>query len=1024
MPETVASAGWVVLSPLGVLGGGIALQIFLAGALSARAKGWCALAAGSGALAGVVATWPMILAGRTVDTSFGCWDGPIRLSYHIDGLGFLFAFMAAGIGTAVLLYAVPYMEREKGATRFYALMLLFIAGLIHLVYTADLFLIYFSWEVVGLCSFFLVAFWYRSPEAAYGARKVLTMTHLAGYGLLASVVLLYARTGSTLWTNPAVQNAFTTGIFLLVLVSALAKSVQFPLHTWIPDAMAAPTPVTALLHAACYVKAGVYLVARMHSFGAWPISWGLIVCWVGAGTLLLGALFMLAQHDLKRLLAFSTVSQIGYMMAGLGLGTPLGVAAALFHCLNHGLFKGGLFLCAGAVQHACGTRDMDRLGGLGRRMPRTMQLWFLCAGGVAGVPLLNGFVSKWLLFNAALQANQPFLVFVLWAGSILTVFAFLKATSGVFLGSDGSAVEHAHEAPGAMLAGSGALALGCVLLGVAPQVVITYLVNPLLPAVGLVPLSGVGWFGLSTGQGAWLTTGGLVLALVALIAGGLIYLLHIAVGGVTAVAGGAPSVFTGGEPLSPQGRLGASEFSQMVKQGLAPFYSAFDVDQVWLTLWRALGSFASRLATLWKATERSPVRFLVIVGILVAVFTWFFPLAGTGTEQTTGAGVSSYPPAALIAGMGVALLSLLLAAAAVPAGRRFLGLLAVAGVLACGGMLAPVALVRTLLLEAAALGALFVLWRSSDRLAASRGYLAAVVLSAIGMIVGTLSAQHGYGHLALALLLPAFAIKLGLVPLGFWLPLVAESTSAVVAGVVIAVVDLAAFAELLALRTAEPALFAPLLPWLAIAAASVIAGALLALAQRDLKRLLAFSTIEDMGLLVAALALGGRYGMQGAELGAVVHALAKALLFVSLAGPEADGAPLVDARGLAGRYPIAATGFIVGALSVLGVPLTLGYSAHWRIFVATATSGKVWLLVTITGAAMLSVAIYARAIALFWWGQEVPSPDTPDRNLADAPVSSNSWRGNNRPLLAAAVILLGLVLLVTGIWPQLLGGGA
>ena len=182
--------------------------------------------------------------------------------------------------------------------------------------------------------------------------------------------------------------AFTSGIFLLMLAAAVAKSVQFPLHTWIPDAMAAPTPVSALLHAACYVKAGVYLVARMHSFGPWPVSWQFLVIWIGTVTMVVGVLYAMVQHDLKRLLAFHTVSQIGYMMLGLGLSTSLGNAAeGLLHCLNHGLFKGGLFLCAGAVQKAAGTRDMDRLGGLGRRMPYTMASWLIGAGAISGVPL-------------------------------------------------------------------------------------------------------------------------------------------------------------------------------------------------------------------------------------------------------------------------------------------------------------------------------------------------------------------------------------------------------------------------------------------------------------------------------------------------------------------------------------------------------------------------------------------------------------------------------------------------------------
>jgi NADH:ubiquinone oxidoreductase subunit 5 (subunit L)/multisubunit Na+/H+ antiporter MnhA subunit len=174
-------------------------------------------------------------------------------------------------------------------------MLLFLAGMIHLVYTADLFLLYFSWEFVGLCSFFLVGFWYRQKEAAYGARKVLTMTHLAGYGLLVAVVLLHLRVGSTLWTDPRVGSALTTGIFGLILISVAAKSVQFPLYTWIPDAMAAPTPVSALLHAACYVKAGVYLIARLRTITPWPVSWGLTVSWLGAGTLLVGVFVRLGS---------------------------------------------------------------------------------------------------------------------------------------------------------------------------------------------------------------------------------------------------------------------------------------------------------------------------------------------------------------------------------------------------------------------------------------------------------------------------------------------------------------------------------------------------------------------------------------------------------------------------------------------------------------------------------------------------------------------------------------------------------
>jgi multicomponent Na+:H+ antiporter subunit A len=293
----------------------------------------------------------------------------------VDGLSLVFVLMATGIGTAILLYCVHYMAGEcEGATRFYALMLTFMAGLVNLVCSADLLLAYLSWEVIGLCSYFLVGFWYKDPAASDGARKVLVMTHLPGYALLVAILILFDRTGTFLWTDPAVRHAFTGGLFLLMLVAAMAKSVMFPLHTWIPEAMNAPTPVSALLHSACYVKAGVYLVARMYSLAAWPAPWNTMVVALGCATMLVGALFALIQVDLKRLLAFSTISQLGYIITGLGLGTDLGIAAGIFYCVSHGLFKGTLFLCSGVVQHATGTRDLTRLGGLAARLPKTTRL--------------------------------------------------------------------------------------------------------------------------------------------------------------------------------------------------------------------------------------------------------------------------------------------------------------------------------------------------------------------------------------------------------------------------------------------------------------------------------------------------------------------------------------------------------------------------------------------------------------------------------------------------------------------------
>ena len=388
------------------------LQLLVARLCSARTKGILAFLTCVPALAAVLGMVPSVRSGQAVELNLFQWDSPLALVLHVDALSVLFAFMGASIGALVLLYSIGYMAHDKAATRFYVSMLIpFIGGgLWGWSYSANLFVFYLCWELVGLCSFSLVGFWYTNREAVAGARKVLLMTHIAGYGLLASILVIYLRTGSALWNDPNMAHNFTTGIFLLMLVALVAKSVQVPLHTWIPEAMAAPTPVSALLHAACYlVTSGVYLAARMHSFGVWPASWGATPYMDrhhhDGGRR--DALYAMVQTDLKRMLAFSTVSQIGYMMLGIGIGTPLAITAGLLHCLNHGFFKGGLFLTAGSVQHARrATRDMNKLGGLAGKMPQTTLSWLIGVGSMMGIPLMSGFASRsGCLYAAALQAG-------------------------------------------------------------------------------------------------------------------------------------------------------------------------------------------------------------------------------------------------------------------------------------------------------------------------------------------------------------------------------------------------------------------------------------------------------------------------------------------------------------------------------------------------------------------------------------------------------------------------------------------
>ena len=227
------AATLILVAPSSLLLGAV-LQILVARLCSARTKGILATLACLPALLAVVGMVPLVRAGQSFDLNLLQWDGPLALVLHVDALSVLFALMGTGLGGFVLLYSIGYMAHDKSATRFYASMLIFIAGFVGLVYSANLFVFYLCWEVIGLCSFSLVGFWYSNREAVAGARKVLLMTHIAGYGLLAGILTIYFRTGSALWTDPAVAHSFTGGIFVLMLVALVAKSVQVPLHTWIP----------------------------------------------------------------------------------------------------------------------------------------------------------------------------------------------------------------------------------------------------------------------------------------------------------------------------------------------------------------------------------------------------------------------------------------------------------------------------------------------------------------------------------------------------------------------------------------------------------------------------------------------------------------------------------------------------------------------------------------------------------------------------------------------------------------------
>ncbi|MDR3793069.1 MAG: proton-conducting transporter membrane subunit [Terracidiphilus sp.] len=1011
------SATLILLAPGSLLVGAL-LQIVVARFCSPRAKGILAFLCCLPAMFSVVALIPAVQAGQAIDVQLLPWDGPLAMLIHVDALSILFAFMGTGIGGLVLLYSIGYMAHDNSASRFFATMLIFICGFVGLVYSANLFVFYLFWEVVGLCSFSLVGFWYTNPEAVRGARKVLLMTHIAGYGLLAAILVLYHRAGTALWTDPRVSSSMSTGIFFLMLVALVAKSVQFPLHTWIPEAMAAPTPVSALLHAACYVKAGVYLAARMHSFGAWPLAWSTSLVWVGTVTMAVGVMYAMVQTDLKRMLAFSTVSQIGYMMLGIGIGTPLAITAGLLHCLNHGFFKGGLFLTAGSVQHAAGTRDMNQLGGLAGKMPKTMLSWLVGVGSMMGIPLMSGFASKWMLYAAALQAGWAVPAMVAWAVSLGTVFLGAKATSAVFLGPVTDATKDAHESPATMVWGMGFLAAGSIVLGVAPQLAVNVFLNPVLGALGLGAGVHVTWLGLSADAGSFSTVGGLVLAVVSIVLGGAIYLIAYtsrsgqpALASATAGAGsGAPTggslsagwagggVFTGGEPLSEQDRLTAGDFSQIFLQNWSSFFKWTNVDRVYLGAWDVLKAVSTAFGLLVGWCERHATALvLAFAAILLLALRWLVPAAVGAAEPAT---LTSLTP--LIAAIALAAFALFVTSLAVKSSGCIIPLwvcMAVVPGLAIAGLLTPNPVLRIALLEAAAALTVVRVWMAARTQSAKIAYLTVVAVSALTLILSELA--HGQPEWARALLLTSVIVKLAAVPVFFWLLSLADELPALVLGLIIAVLDMAAFGEFLvgAPEVAGVVGAHSFLLW--IAAFTSFLGALLMLSQKSLKRILVLSTVEDVGFLFLGVASATTLGVNGALAAAATHALAKALLFICLASPEADGALTIDARGLAARYPVSAFGFLFGMLAMLGIPPLMGFIGRWRLYFTAHEIGLCPMAIFILSSIAALIA-YVLALTRNWWG---PPPD-------DAPQAREPFA------VKSVIVLLVAVLLLAGVWPH------
>jgi len=442
---------------------------------------WAAGVAAAG-LAGVLWLTPALQAGAVLRASWR-WipSAGIDFSLRLDGLAWMFALLVTGIGLLVAVYARYYMSQRDPVPRFFAFFLAFMGAMLGVVLSGNLVQLVFFWELTSLFSFLLIGYWHHRKDARRGARMALTVTGAGGLCLLAGVLMLGHIVGSyeldaVLAAGERIRaHALYTPMLVLVLLGAFTKSAQFPFQFWLPRAMAAPTPVSSYLHSATMVKAGVFLLARLWPALAGTPEWFWLVTGAGAVTLVLGAGAAMFQNDLKGLLAYSTISHLGLITLLLGLNGQLAAVAAVFHVMNHATFKASLFMAAGIIDHETGTRDLRRLSGLGRAMPITGALAFVASAAMAGVPLLNGFLSKEMFFSETVQLTSvPWLdrslPIVATVAGIFAVVYSLRFAVGVFLGPPATDLPlQPHEPVRWMRVPIEVLVLLCLLVGMAPQ---------------------------------------------------------------------------------------------------------------------------------------------------------------------------------------------------------------------------------------------------------------------------------------------------------------------------------------------------------------------------------------------------------------------------------------------------------------------------------------------------------------------------------------------------------------------------
>lgn len=488
---------------------------FLNKRISRLHLGWYVIAIPAFLFISLVSYVPRIASGETIVSTLQ-WIPSFNMNLitHLDGLSIIFGLLITGIGALVVLYSIYYLSAEESLPHFYIYLLIFMGAMLGVVFSDHMMLLYVYWELTSISSFLLIAFWYHRKGSRYGAKKALLITLLGGLAMLIGFLMLANMTGTysireaISLINSHKDHMLFLPAMILILLGAFTKSAQFPFHIWLPDAMEAPTPVSAYLHSATMVKAGIYLVARFTPIFGGEAEWFWLVSSVGLMTLFWGALTAIKQTDLKALLAYSTVSQLGLIMTLIGIGSialytgnvqttlyTQAMFAAVFHLINHSTFKGALFMVVGIVDFKLGTRDIRRLGGLMVAMPISFTIALIGSFSMAGLPPFNGFLSKEMFFTALLSIKQldifsidSFGVIFPVIGWVASVFTFIYCMIIVwktFFGSQPpKAFERESKEPAfGMLVAPIILAVLVVSIFFFPNIIGNYLVNPAMSSV-------------------------------------------------------------------------------------------------------------------------------------------------------------------------------------------------------------------------------------------------------------------------------------------------------------------------------------------------------------------------------------------------------------------------------------------------------------------------------------------------------------------------------------------------------------